>query len=152
MDRFWQRVNVGDVDECWDWTLSVGSHGYGQWWPRKGSGDPFMDRNWTVHRLAYTLAKGEIPSDMTVDHICHNRRCCNPQHLQLLTNLDNARKNRASERRKPKHRKKRVIMTEAQEEQVRDLLDKGQMGTRTIAKVVGVSRSTVMRRNRRSLR
>lgn len=47
-----------------------------------------------AHRVAYAMAKGRIPSGMTVDHICFNRRCCNPDHLQLLTRQQNSSKKR----------------------------------------------------------
>jgi len=46
-----------------------------------------------AHRVAWTLTHGEIPADMTIDHLCRNRRCCNPAHLRLLTNVENARDN-----------------------------------------------------------
>ena len=90
LGRFWDRVDVGTPGECWPWLLSTGSHGYGQvgWWNKDR-------RNVMVlaHRLAYVIGKGEIPGEMTVDHVCRNRICCNPAHLRLLTNVDNARLN-----------------------------------------------------------
>lgn len=90
---FFERVEVGAPDECWRWKLSVGSHGYGQWWPRRGSADPTFDRNWLTHRLSWFLHRGPIPPRWTIDHRCRNRRCCNPAHLRLTTNVDNATDN-----------------------------------------------------------
>jgi HNH endonuclease len=46
-----------------------------------------------AHRVAFSLWVGPIPEGMTVDHICRNRKCQNPNHLRLLSNLDNARDN-----------------------------------------------------------
>lgn len=46
-----------------------------------------------AHRVAYQALVGPIPAGMTVDHTCHNRICCNPAHLRLLTNAENARDN-----------------------------------------------------------
>lgn len=92
VDRFWSRVTVSTTNECWEWKMSSGSHGYGQvGWSAQG-------RNYMVlaHRVAYEIAKGPIPADLTVDHICRHRRCCNPAHLRLLTNLENARSNAQS--------------------------------------------------------
>lgn len=86
--RFKQRVG-GDPDSCWEWPMSVGSHGYGQMgWQE--SGERFMK---LAHRIAWEIAHGPIPTDLTVDHLCRNRRCCNPSHLQLLTNEENGRMN-----------------------------------------------------------
>jgi hypothetical protein len=84
-DDWWQHVDVHAPEQCWPWLQSCGSHGYGQTWDGR-----------TVrlaHRVAWTLVHGPIPEDMTVDHICRNRRCCNPWHLRLLSNIDNARDN-----------------------------------------------------------
>lgn len=87
--RFWTKVNIGTPDECWLWTMSTGSHGYGQMgWAEHGEREMKL-----AHRLAWVLTYGDIPSDMTVDHECRIRRCCNPHHLRLLTNLENATDN-----------------------------------------------------------
>ena len=82
---FWWRVEIRSDDECWLWGQSTGSHGYGQTWDGR-----------TVrlaHRVAWVLTFGEIPTGMTVDHICRERKCCNPEHLRLLTNVQNASDN-----------------------------------------------------------
>lgn len=94
LGRLFDRVAVGAEEECWPWLLSVGSHGYGQvgWWE---SGKSVMT---TAHRVAWMAARGPIPEGMTVDHICRDRRCCNPSHLRLLTNPENARDNRQAQR------------------------------------------------------
>lgn len=83
---WWRRVDMSDVDGCWPWLQSAGSHGYGQTW------DGVTVR--LAHRVAWALAnESQIPDGMTVDHACRNRRCCNPEHLRLLRNVDNARDN-----------------------------------------------------------
>lgn len=93
-EAFWTRVNVGEPDECWPWLLSIGNHGYGQWWPMRFDGTMgIWDRNWLAHRLAWFLTRGPIPPGRTIDHKCRVRRCCNPRHLRLMTNVDNARDN-----------------------------------------------------------
>ena len=90
---FWHRVSDPDERGCREWTLSSGSHGYGQWWPHRDSGHSRFDRNWLTHRMAWFLTYGPIPPHWTIDHICRNRRCCEPTHLRLLTNLANASDN-----------------------------------------------------------
>lgn len=85
-NRWWKDVQVGDRDECWPWLKSCGSHGYGQTWDRV-----------TVrlaHRVAWALHHDQqIPDGMTVDHECRNRVCCNPAHLRLMSNEENATMN-----------------------------------------------------------
>lgn len=77
-------------EECVDWFLSVGSHGYGQ----IGWGGAGGERGLVLaHRLSYCMYNGEIPDDMTVDHTCRRRACWNPRHLRLLDNVANATDN-----------------------------------------------------------
>lgn len=83
---WWSKViKTDDESDCWLWSQSKGSHGYGQTW------DGVTVR--LAHRVAWVLTHGPIPDDLTVDHICRNRTCCNPAHLRLLTNLVNATDN-----------------------------------------------------------
>ena len=86
----WQRVEVGSLTQCWPWRLSTGSHGYGQVGWSLGDGRHSMT---TAHRVAWQALFGPLPEGLTVDHVCHNRVCCNPTHLRLLTNRDNAADN-----------------------------------------------------------
>lgn len=87
--RFWSRVAVRSDGECWPWRLSLGSHGYGQiGWQNAEGRDMLL-----AHRVAWVLTVGPIPGDLTIDHLCRNRRCCNPNHLRLLTNEENGRLN-----------------------------------------------------------
>lgn len=84
--NWWAKVDVGDPTECWEWTRSVGSHGYGQTW----DGTSVL----LAHRVAWSLGNdAQVPADLTIDHSCHNKVCCNPDHLAPMSNLDNARKN-----------------------------------------------------------
>ena len=82
---WWARVDIGGPDDCWLWRMSCGSHRYGQTWDGKSV--------LLAHRVAWTLTFGDIPEDITVDHRCRVRRCCNPAHLRLLPNVVNAANN-----------------------------------------------------------
>lgn len=84
-DYLIERTDVRGPDECWPWVLSTGSHGYGQGW----DGSTVV----LAHRATYEAFIGAIPTDMTVDHLCHVRLCQNPTHLRLRTNLENASDN-----------------------------------------------------------
>lgn len=76
--RFWSKVDRGEHDECWPWTAcDDGRGGYGVFWLR--------GRNVLAHRVAYMDANGPIPDGLQIDHLCRNRRCCNPNHLEPVT-------------------------------------------------------------------
>ena len=78
--RFWVRVEQG-ANGCWEWQGSLSSSGYGQ---VKRGGKHFM-----CHRIAWEDIKGPIPAGYEVDHLCRNRRCVNPQHLECVSHKEN---------------------------------------------------------------
>ena len=43
-----------------------------------------------VHRVAWVIRNGDIPEGMVIDHLCRNTLCCNPDHLELVTQRTNA--------------------------------------------------------------
>lgn len=88
--RFWSYVDqTGGPGACWPWTRSTMNTGYGQ----MGWHDSERRVMQLAHRIAWTLTHGEIVDELTVDHLCRNRICCNPSHLRLLTNQENGRFN-----------------------------------------------------------
>jgi hypothetical protein len=80
---FWSKVDIpADQAGCWRWTQTTNENGYGRFW---------NDGGWrAAHRFAYRLVKGPIPDGLQVRHMCHNRLCCNPEHLDIGTAKDNA--------------------------------------------------------------
>jgi hypothetical protein len=82
VDRFWDKVDRKGDDECWEWKACK-SEGYGRLGLKYRSGMVF------AHRLAYMLFKGDIPEGMQIDHLCRNRACCNPNHLEIVTSKEN---------------------------------------------------------------
>jgi len=90
---FWAKVDK--TEGCWNWTASKLWNGYGQWnLPRALTSGVRLRR---AHRLAYELEVGPIPDGMVLDHLCNNRACVNPSHLEVVTQAENLR--RAGERR-----------------------------------------------------
>lgn len=77
-ERFWEKVKRWDPDECWDWTAGHSPEGYGR-----------FNATWRVpgyaHRFAYELLIGPIPDGYQIDHLCRNRGCVNPKHMEPVT-------------------------------------------------------------------
>lgn len=85
--RFWAKVaQVGNVCECWPWTAVVDYKGYGQFWDRIRR---VMAK---AHRIAFQLTYGEIKPGMVIDHLCRNRVCVNPWHLEQVSSAENTRR------------------------------------------------------------
>jgi len=85
-NRFWAKVTQGDG--CWTWTATVNSRGYGQWAVNGVSK--------SAHRLTYEAIVGPIPDGLTIDHLCRNKRCVNPAHMEPVTAAENNRRKPSS--------------------------------------------------------
>jgi hypothetical protein len=87
-ERFWPRVNKNgpvpshrpELGPCWVWTGGT-ADGYGVFW--------LDGRLRKAHIVSYTWAKGEIPADRERDHLCRNRPCVNPDHLEAVDHWTN---------------------------------------------------------------
>ena len=81
LDRFWPKVTKS-VAGCWEWNAYRLPNGYGRLpiWIRKQGW-----RNVYAHRLSYVIAKGAIPDGLTIDHLCRNPKCVNPEHLEAVS-------------------------------------------------------------------
>ena len=78
-ERFWEKVEVSD-EGCWNW-LAHTADGYGVFWEHK--------RLVKAHRFSYELHVGPIPNGLELDHLCRNRACVNPDHLEPVTHSVN---------------------------------------------------------------
>lgn len=79
IDRFWSKVERGDG--CWLWRAGLTTNGYGKYW--------VADTTVVAHRYAYELLVGAIPAGAQLDHLCRNRRCVRPDHLEPVTSREN---------------------------------------------------------------
>lgn len=78
----------GKPSPCHLWTGPTSGDGRGGGYGRMSLNNQTV----AVHLVAYTHYYGYIPSKKQVDHLCNNRLCCNPQHLELVTHLQNQRR------------------------------------------------------------
>lgn len=80
--RFFAKVFK--TDNCWLWRGCVLEDGYGQ----------FRDdtkRKWRAHRFIYSKTIGDIPPNYVVHHLCENKICVNPKHLDIMLHCEHSR-------------------------------------------------------------
>jgi hypothetical protein len=83
MQRFAAKFAVAPASGCFIWLGGKTSSGYGSF---KVCGKPMG-----AHRYAYALMRGRIPAGFEIDHMCGNRACVRPAHLQAVTRAQNER-------------------------------------------------------------
>lgn len=78
-DRFWSKVDK--TGECWIWTAYRNKGGYGTY--RDG-------RTMSLaHRVSYRAVRGDVPEGKELDHLCRNRSCVRPDHLEPVSRREN---------------------------------------------------------------
>lgn len=117
-----ERWVVDPVTECWVWQKGFMGKGYGNVWTGfKTEG---------AHRWAYESLVGSIPDDLELDHLCRNRACINPKHLEPVTNVVN------------KRRGIRIILTADKVREIRKLREQG-VKYRVIAGQFGITTGAI---------
>jgi hypothetical protein len=81
LERLLERIDT-TVDGCWVWPGAV-RNTYGVIGSGVGKKVAY------THRVAYEGLIGPIPEGLVIDHLCRNRLCCNPKHLEPVTRYEN---------------------------------------------------------------
>jgi len=96
--RIREKIKVNPSTECWEWTAGDNGSGYGlvQWNGKQN----------LAHRVVYALINGEIPYGKTLDHLCRNRSCANPEHLEPVSHKENLRRGETGKKTGRKQKEK----------------------------------------------
>jgi hypothetical protein len=81
--RFWAKVEK--TDGCWLWTGGLNANGYGRFGAKR------LNIHY-AHRFSYHLEFGAIPDGAEIDHLCRNRICVRPDHLEVVSHRQNIRR------------------------------------------------------------
>jgi hypothetical protein len=103
--RFWSKVTIEETDKCWEWNATKNPEGYGGF---RANGK--MEKS---HRVAWGLMKGVIPDGLDVHHVCGNKGCCRPSHMEILTRLEHCHRDRSGGCSPPRRHMERVPRGEA---------------------------------------
>lgn len=79
------RIDIAESG-CWTYRGHIQRLGYARAFIRKPR------KFWQAHRLVYTYLVGPIPEGLELDHLCRNRACCNPRHVEPVTHTENVRR------------------------------------------------------------
>ena len=77
---FWKRVMVSPSSSCWTWAFADLKHGG---YPSRVN--PREGKKQAAHRHSYETLVGPIPAGLVIDHLCRNRACVNPDHMEPVT-------------------------------------------------------------------
>ncbi len=82
--EIWRKESTTNGQGCWLWERPLNRKGYGHAWVAR--------KHFAIHRLSYQHFVGPIPEALQIDHLCKNRNCWNPEHLEVVTLRENIRR------------------------------------------------------------
>lgn len=91
-EKLAEKISIEGDYECWVWNGTIAKTGYGlvqvyeRWNREKGRSEY---KQFSLHRLMYEMFKEPIPAGLVINHLCENKPCCNPLHLEACTTREN---------------------------------------------------------------
>jgi hypothetical protein len=84
-ERLWSYIDIRGANECWPWKRGKTRDGYGVF--------NMLNGGYIAHRVVFVITGGwDPPSEMEVDHLCRQRDCCNPRHLEAVSTRENQKR------------------------------------------------------------
>lgn len=78
---------------CWFWEGGLDKEGYGKFYCK--------NKTLKAHRYSYELIVGSIPKDLVIDHLCRVRSCVNPDHMEVVTRVENIKRGKGHKSSNP---------------------------------------------------
>lgn len=122
-DRFWEKVQK--TESCWIWKGCLDKDGYGQFSVRF--------KCFRAHRFSFFLVRGGIDTGLVIDHLCKNKNCVNPSHMELVTIRENSRRGNQA----------KISMEEAQK--IREQYSTGVFSQRELGSKFGIGQDQISR-------
>lgn len=119
--RLLEKIYYNSTNHCWEWTAKKNIEGYGL--------IKFEGKYKFAHRISYIQLVGQIPSGLEIDHLCRNRSCIKPSHLEAVSHLVNMQRGKPG--------KKASKLTATQVKQIKSL--KGKFSERELGRKYKVS-------------
>lgn len=107
-----KALTITDLNGCWVWQGTCRSNQYGV--------TVYKGVQTTTHRVMYQIVHGLLGSDMEIDHLCNNRKCINPDHLEAVShaeNMERARQKRTTCRNGHEWNDKNTYVTQVKRKQ-----------------------------------
>lgn len=121
---------INSKNGCWEWIRALMTGGYASFW--------YEGKNVKASRFFYEKFIGKIPKGLQLDHLCRNRKCVNPKHLEPVTLKENLRRGLRS-------RLGRRFLNEQQVKEIRKLYKEKEYIQIELSKMFGVGQDEISR-------